>query len=224
MNMKFILGLVFFVSTSLSAQKSNDDLNPQDPKAKTVLDALSAKAKGYSSFSADFEYTLKSAEVNETQKGSVMMKGQTKYKVKIAGQEVVCDGKTVWTYIADAKELQISDLPEEGDEDGNLLNPANAFHMYQKGFKYKHEGTAVAEARNVEVIKLFPMDPTKKNYHTIVLNIDTQKMELVSMIMKGKDGNVYTYKLKNFKANIPVTDSEFVFDESRADDIIDLRE
>ena len=224
MNFKLLLSCVLIVNTSLFAQKSAEDTNPLDPKAKSVLDALSNKAKEYKSFSADFEYTLKSAEVNETQKGSVLMKGQNKYKVKIAGQEIVCDGKTVWTFIEDAKELQISDLPEESEEEGNLLNPANAFHMYQKGFKYKHDGTGTAEGRNVDIIKLFPVNPAKKNYHTIILNIDTEKMELVSVIMKGKDGNTYTYKLKNFKANIPITDADFVFDEKRADDIIDLRE
>ena len=44
------------------------------------------------------------------------------------------------------------------------------------------------------------------------------------MIVLNKDGNVFTYKLKNFKSNVNLTDSDFEFDESLADDIIDLRD
>ena len=104
------------------------------------------------------------------------------------------------------------------------MNPANAFHMYKKGFKYKYDGTATVDGQGVDVIKMFPINPQGKNFHTIIININSEKLELVSMEVRGKDGNVYTYRLKNFKADVPVTDADFIFDESRADDVIDLRE
>lgn len=223
--MKTLFALFFSAATLVGfSQRAQQDLTPQDPKAQAILDALSNKAKSFSTFQADFEYTLKSDEVNETQRGSVMMKGQQKYKVKVAGQEVMSDGKTVWTYIPDAGELQISDLPAESDDEGNMMNPANAFHLYQKGFKYKYEGPATVDGVAVEVVKLFPINPEKKKFHTVIMNVNTQKNELVSVIVKTKDGSTYTYKLKNFKANIPLADSEFTFDESKAEDVIDLRD
>ena len=117
------------MSTALTyAQQAEKDLNPQDPKAQSILDALSDKASAYKSFTADFEYTLinKTEGINETQKGKVTMKGKKKYKLEVAGQEIVCNGETVWTFIKDAGELQISDVPEESEEDGNIMNPANA--------------------------------------------------------------------------------------------------
>lgn len=221
-----ILATALLISASASAQREEKDLNPQDPKAQQILDALSSKAEGYSSFQADFEYTLvnKTEGINETQKGRVTMKGRTKYKLDIAGQVVSSDGESVCTLIKAEKELQISDIPEENEEDGNLMNPSNAFHMYKKGFKYMYDGTGTVDGQNVEIIKMYPMKPEGKNYHTIMVNVNTEKMELVSMEVKGKDGNTYTYKLKNFKANIPVTDSDFKCPEDQADDIIDLRE
>jgi len=227
--MKYLSTLLIAVLALASAghaQKSDAELNPQDPKAQEILDALSNKAQEYKSFSADFEYKLvnKTEGINEVQKGSVMMKGKKKYKLSIVGQTIMSDGETVWTYIEDAGELQISDLPEEDDEDGNMMNPANAFHMYKKGFKYQYAGQAQVDGKQAEVINMFPMNPGKKPYHTIVVNIDYTNLELISMVVKNKDGNVYTYRLKNFKPNIPVTDADFVFDEDQADDIIDLRE
>ena len=103
------------------SQHEEKDLNPQDPKAQEILDALSNKAAGYTSFSADFEYTLlnKSEGINETQSGSVTMKGKQKYKLEVAGQEIISDGETVWTFIKEVGELQISDVPEESEEDGD---------------------------------------------------------------------------------------------------------
>jgi outer membrane lipoprotein carrier protein len=215
------------MSTALTyAQQAEKDLNPQDPKAQSILDALSDKASAYKSFTADFEYTLinKTEGINETQKGKVTMKGKKKYKLEVAGQEIVCNGETVWTFIKDAGELQISDVPEESEEDGNIMNPANAFHMYKKGFKYQYDGKSTIDGKSVDVIRMFPMNPSGKNFHTIIVNIDADKLELVNMVVKGKDGNEYTYRLKNFKADIPVTDADFEFNEDRADDIIDLRD
>lgn len=208
------------------AQQETKDLNPKDPKAQEILDALSSKAEGYKSFSADFEYTLvnKTEGINETQKGKVTMKGNKKYKLEVAGQEIMSDGETVWTFIKDVNEVQISDVPDEDEDEGNIMNPANAFHMYKNGFKYKYEGKSSIDGIEADVIKMYPMNPQGKNYHTVIVNIDKVKLELISMIVKGKDGNEYTYRLKNFSPNIEISDSDFEFDEDRANDIIDLRE
>jgi outer membrane lipoprotein carrier protein len=220
-----IIGLIL-ISGSMIAQRSDEDLNPKDPKAQEILDALSNKAKEYKSFSSDFEYTLvnKADGINETQKGSVSMKGQKKYKLNAAGQQIMCNGETVWTFIKDVKELQISDIPEEDDQDGNMMNPANAFHMYKNGFKYTYVGKETVDGKQADVIKMFPIAPKSKPYHTIVVNVDKPNLELISMVVLNKDGNVYTYRLKNFKANVNLTDSDFEFDESLANDIIDLRD
>ena len=104
------------------------------------------------------------------------------------------------------------------------MNPANAFHMYKTGFNYMYEGKASVEGISVDVVKMFPIDPTKKRFHTVLVNIDTEKNELVSMLVKGKDGNTYTYRLKNFRSDINISFEAFEFDENRADDIIDLRD
>lgn len=220
----FTVGII--AMSAALAQKSEADLNPKDPKAQEILDALSNKAKEYKSFTSDFEYTLvnKQDGINETQTGSVSMKGQKKYKLNVAGQQIMSDGETVWTFIKEVKELQISDMPEEDDQEGNMMNPANAFHLYKNGFKYTYIGKETVDGIEADVIKMFPMDPKSKPYHTVVVNVDRPKLELISMVVLNKDGNVYTYRLKNFKANVNLTDSDFIFNESLADDIIDLRD
>jgi outer membrane lipoprotein-sorting protein len=218
---------MLMISTTLFAQRSEDELTPQDPKAQEILDALSNKAKQYKSFAADFEYILvnKEAGINEKQSGKVRMKGQTKYALDVAGREIVSDGETVWTFLKDVGELQIAELPDEDEDEGNIMNPANAFHMYKNGFKYQYVGKETVDGKEADVIKMFPMEPGKKPFHTVIVNVDKAKLELISTVIKYKDGNVYTYRLKNFKTDLPFTEADFQFDEDRDDveDIIDLR-
>ncbi|MEQ9187904.1 MAG: outer membrane lipoprotein carrier protein LolA [Cryomorphaceae bacterium] len=215
------------LTTALFAQRSEEELTPQDPKAQEILDALSNKAKEYKSFTADFEYVMvnKEAGINEKQTGTVQMKGQKKYKLEVAGREIMSDGESVWTFLKEVGELQISEMPDEEEDEGNIMNPANAFHMYKKGFKYQYVGKETVDGKEADVILMFPMEPGKKPFHTVIVNIDKARLELISMVVKYKNGDMYTYRLKNFKANAPLSDSDFEFDEDRDDveDVIDLR-
>ena len=64
----------------------------------------------------------------------------------------------------------------------------------------------------VHVINLFPKNPGKVQYHTIILYISKSTNDLKKAIMKAKDGTVMTYSLTKFTPNAAVEDSKFVFD------------
>ena len=70
-----------------------------DPAAKKILDQASAKIKSYKSIQAIFTLQVQDAQGSPqgTKKGTLNMKGN-KYVVMITGQEIFCDGKTIWTY------------------------------------------------------------------------------------------------------------------------------
>ena len=67
----------------------------------------------------------------------------------------------------------------------------------------------------VQVVKLFPLDATKKPYHTVVLTVDKAKGEPRSVQVLYKDGNVVTYTLKKFTANAALADTLFVWDKAK---------
>ncbi len=126
----------FCASQKVSAQN--------DPKAKEILLSVSKKVNGLKSLKADFSFSLVNAagKVTDTKKGSFTMKGQ-KYHVMLNGQEIICDGKTVWTYNKDAKEVQVSAY----NPDEQTISPAKLFtDFYDKEYKYSYKGEQKGQA------------------------------------------------------------------------------
>src|SRR6187551_2363964 len=110
-----------------------------DPKALEILDAMSKKYKAVPAFEANISYTLTNEveKINEEFKGKMVVKGD-KYRLVLPEQEVINDGKTLWTYLPEAKEVNIDNFDPTSDD----LNPSKIFEVYKKGFKYLHMGDA----------------------------------------------------------------------------------
>lgn len=174
-----------------------------DSKAKKILDDLSAKTKSYTSIKAEFTKVLeKKDKSKETQDSKLETKGN-KYKLTIPGHEIYCDGKTVWDFVKEANEVIIKDM----ESDNSALNPSTIFTLYEKGYKYKFDGEEAA----INTISLFPENPDKQKFHTIKLNIDKIKKQIVSVKMLMKDGTLQTYTIKSFVGDVEISDSNFTF-------------
>ncbi|MFY9311453.1 MAG: outer membrane lipoprotein carrier protein LolA [Bacteroidia bacterium] len=179
-------------------------IGQNDPKAKKILDELSAKTKSYTSIKAEFSKTLeKKDKSKETQEAKIETKG-SKYKLTITGHEIYSDGKTVWDYGKDANEVIIKDADNEGDE---TISPTNIFTMYEKGYKFKFD----SEDDKTQVVSLFPENPDKQKFHTIKLTIDKVKKQISSVKMLMKDGTSQTFTVKSFVANSDIPDTAFTF-------------
>lgn len=193
-----------------------------DPQAKAILDAVSKKFKTYSSVKADFALKIAngSDKVLDTKKGDVLLKGNA-YRVKLDGQEIYCDGKTVWTYNKATKEVQVNTYqPEEG-----TLSPAKLFtNFYDKDFLYRLDGKKKFNGHAADIIEMTPLDKSKPFFKVIAL-IDSQNKNLVSMEIFEKGGNRYTYQIDKFMPNAPATSTDFVFNQQAHPgvDVVDLR-
>jgi outer membrane lipoprotein-sorting protein len=190
--------------------------------AKKVLDQLSEKASNYSSMKADFEYTMvnKTDGIDESQKGSIMTKGD-KYHLEIAGQRIISDGETVWTVIEEAEEVQINNVPKDEEAD-DFISPTKILTLWEKGFNYKYDKESTLNGNKVDIINLYPEEAEEKSYHTIKLYVDKAKMEIAQIVIKGKDGTDFTYKISSFQANKEIPASSFTFSNGSFE-VIDLR-
>ena len=192
-----------------------------DPKALEVLDAMSKKYKAVPAFEANISYTLTNEveKINEEFKGKMTVKGD-KYRLILPEQEVINDGKTLWTYLPEAKEVNIDNFDPNSDD----LNPSKIFDVYKKGFKYLHMGDATEAGVACDVVDLVP-EKKDAQYFKIRMNISKKDKSIQNFTMFDKSGNRYKYTISKFTPNAAITDSYFSFDVKKYPgvEIIDLR-
>jgi outer membrane lipoprotein-sorting protein len=189
-----------------------------DKKAQDILKTVSTKYKSFKSIKANFSITVENTKdkSKETQKGVLYLKGQ-KYKLEIAGQDILSDGKTRWTFVKDANEVQIDN--QRVDE--NAITPANIFTIYEKGWLSKYTG----DETDSHLVELVPTDTKSKNIFKVKLTISKSQKTISSAKVYDKNGNVQTLSVDKFTADGATDDSIFVFNSSKypGAEIIDLR-
>ena len=192
-----------------------------DPKALEILEAMAKKYRVIPSFEANFSYSLTNDvdKVHDEFKGKMTVKGE-KYKLTLPEQEVVNNGTTLWTYLPDAKEVNIDNVDPNSDD----LNPSKFYEIYKKGYKYlyledKSEGGVVCE-----VVDLVP-EKKDAQYFKVRMNIVKKDKSIQSWVMFDKAGNRYKYLITKFNPGVKVEDSFFTFDVKKYPgvEVIDLR-
>lgn len=211
---KILTGIVLVVlATGLFAQG-------KDPKATALLDEVSAKTKAYKTIQADFTYTMenKQAKIHETKTGVLLVSGD-KYKLTASGQTVICDGKTVWTYLKESNEVQVNNLENKDD----AMTPSKLLTSYNKNYKATIIKDKDVTDPNQEAIELIPN--VTKNFVKAVLVVDKTKKQVKAFKLFDKSGNIFTYKVTKFQTDVPSTASDFAFDASKFPgvEVIDMR-
>lgn len=184
-----------------------------DARSKAVMDKLVAKAKAWTSFEADFSSRLQNTKdkLDVKQEGNMKVKGR-KFRLVLDKNTIINDGTTLYTYNKESNEVNLSD-PAEMDQE---LDPSKLFTQYEKGFKSSLvEEKADASGTVVQTIKLFPLEPAKKAFHTVVITVDKVKVEPKGIQVLYKDGNQVTYSLKKFTTNPELADALFAFDKAK---------
>lgn len=199
-------------------------LNAQtDAKAKAILNEVSKKYRSYDVVKADFTLIINNQQANakDTQQGTLYVKANAnKYKVSMTTQDMISDGKTLWTYLKEGKEVQVTNVTNSDD----ALNPAKIFTIYEKGFKYLYTGDSKVGTKVYHTIDLTPTD-INKSYFKIRLTIDKVAKQIASALILEKNGNKYTYTVKSFVANAKVPESTFTLDAKKYPgvEVVDLR-
>lgn len=173
-----------------------------DRKARTILDEVSAKTKAYKTIRIEFTYKMenKAQNINDSFKGVLISKGEN-YKLSFSGQEIFSNGKTVWTYLKDANEVQINNVSKEDDS----FTPNNLLSSYNENFKAK----LLEENSKQQIIELIPVQ--KKNFNKVRVTIERARKIVGSITIFDKNGSTYTYTVNKFETDLPFTDSMFVF-------------
>lgn len=187
--------------------------NAQDEKSQAILDKLSSKMKGYKSFYIEFSATIKNSAngTNQTETGKGWVKGE-KFTATYGENTIISNGVKTWTIVKEEKTVYQTDASGSDEES---INPKKLMTIWESGFKNKYEKEDKLNNEAVHVINLYPKNPAKVEYHTIVLYISKATNELKKAVMKTKDGTTMTYTVTKFQANPTVEDSMFVFDKKK---------
>ncbi len=205
--MKILLFAFAFISVLAIGQET------KDTKSQAILDKLSTKMKAYKSFYIEFSANIKNASngTNESETGKGWVKDK-KFYASYGDNTIICNGIKTWTIVKEEKSVYESDA---NDDDEESMNPKKLMTIWETGFKNKYEREETLAGEAVHVIYLFPKNPSKVNYHTIVLYITKNSNELKKAILKTKDATVMTYTLSKFQGNETVEDTKFVFDQKK---------
>lgn len=190
------------VLTSLILLLTIGMMAQNDKKAQTILNDLSATTKSYKSIRIEFTYKMENTakKINESYKGVLISKGD-KYKLTFSGQEVICDSKTVWTYLKDANEVQINSVNTDDDS----FTPTKLLSSYNKDYRPK----LIKETSQIQTIELVPIK--KKNFTKVRATIDRTKKMINTISIYDKNGSIYSYIVNKMDVNQPFTDSMFTF-------------
>jgi len=216
MNKLYIALFLLTAGLSATAQAKND------PAAKAILDAVSTKFKTFTTVQAGFTYKVENAagKVMSTKKGTILMKG-TKYRVSFGGQEIFCNGTTIWNYDKAANEVTISKL----DASSGMITPQKLFtNFYDKDFLYMLNGEKKLGGKTIQEIEMTPVDKSKP-FHKVYLQVDKAAKTIYSTKVLENGGTRYSYTVSSMKTNAALADGQFVFDKSKYPGVeeIDLR-
>ena len=218
--MKKILTLLSIFSLVI-ANPFNSVSETQDNKSNEILNKLSKTYKTYKSVKASFTVTIynKKSNTKVRQTGQLYQKGK-KFRVNMSGQEIYCDGKTIWTYIDGANEVQVSKFDAKSMD----INPSEIFTIYEKGFVHKYGGQKVVGTKTLDIVELTPTDKSK-GYFKVKLGIDKLANKVKEMVVYSKNGLETTYAINKLDANVPINDSYFKFNTKDKPGVIviDLR-
>lgn len=225
MNIKWnnVASLVLFVL--LAGASGHGALAQNDAAAKALLDKVSSQYAGYQTIQADFSIKASQSGQQGTgyaDSGTLLMQAASnKYRISMAEQDLISDGKAQWTVLKEVKEVHVSDV----DEANQAISPTNIFSFFNSGYKY----VSAADERDggvaLHVIELSPEEPRKSQYFKIKLRISKTDNLIRDITVFDKNGGRYTYEIKNFKANPTVAANTFAFSTQAYPgmEVIDLR-
>lgn len=207
-----LLCICILISINNMCKSQDKTYQAVDPKAKTILDQVSAKTKAYKTIQAEFGIVIdnKQAKTKDSKKGTIWIK-LNKYKIDLASSLIFNDGKTQWSYMKDANEVNVT-TPDPNDD--SSLNPAKMFTIYEKGYKIKFIAEKFEGSRALYEIELYPTD-LKKDFTKITLKIDKTKMQIFSMKRYGKDGTDYLIEVVKMETDKDMLDAMFTFDKTK---------
>ncbi len=196
---------LLFAAQAVSAQNN----------AESLVRILVEQVKSHKNVEMTFSYQISPDGKNysDAQEGHAWLQGEA-YKIEMAEQQSISDGKTIWTYLVDDEEVLVSNA-SEGEDNTPLKLLTSLDESYVASLtNIDPQGNATIELAN-----------PKGQYKRVTLKTNTKKNELKSADIYMEDGTKVAVTVKEMKYDQNLDDKFFTFDAKKHPnvDVIDMR-
>lgn len=200
-----VLGMFLFTTAAFSQQ--SDDLD-------TVVDKIQNKYEKIKDFHADFTQEANVKALNKVQKaeGEVWFKkpGMMRWNYyEPAKDEIVSDGKTLWYYNEEEKQVIQSSLNQVSETETTttlLSGLGNIKELFKASFSESKE----FETNGNYLIDLQPKED-EENYNKVTVSVDKDSMIVNTIYLYDPFGNLTKVTLEDIELDGGVSDSLFSF-------------
>lgn len=176
-----------------------------DKQAEKILEEVSKKMQSFNAMQIDFTYLMENTKekIKESKTGTILIQGD-KYRLSIDDQLIISDGKSIWTYMKSANEVQINEVDSEDE-----LNPVKMLTGYNKNFNPKFIREMAKQGKTIQIIDLTPKKT--QSFYKVRIEIDKTRKTMVSSAIFEKSGNTFTYSINKLVENPTVNANSFIF-------------
>ncbi len=172
--------------------------------AQSLLKKTLDKMSSYKNFSSGLTYSMVNEQNNiyEKKTGTILVEGE-KFRIALMGQIIISDGKSMWTIIKDSKEVMLSTLDPN---DPSNVSPTKILEEYSD-----YHARFAKGGRKGKVKTLLLTSKKKSTFHKVTITIDVSKYLVKRFSLYDDDGNVFTYDIFNFKADVNFPKGTFTY-------------
>ena len=202
---KLIVGLVLLLAAQAVSAQNN---------AEAIIRLMVNQMKSHKNVEMSYKYQVSSDGITtDSQQGKAWLQGEA-YKVEMVEQEIISDGKTIWTYLIDEEEVMISNA-DDGVDNTPLKLLTSLDESYAATLtNMDAQGNATIELAN-----------PKGQYKRVTLKANASKLEIKSMDVYMEDGTKLMVTIDEMKFDQELDNKFFTFDTKKHPkvDIIDMR-
>jgi len=187
-------------------------INAQD--AKSYLKNIQEKFSEINNFSADFKQDASAAFGGEnfSVSGKITYEAKNKFVVSFGGQEIYCNGETVWNYNPTQERVVINSF----DEQFSTFTIDRFLYEIPKN----SEISFAEKAGNYSGVILKPKDD--EQFSKIVIYTDND-FDIIRIKLSDQGGAEYDIKLSGIKYNIGLASDYFNYSPKEGIKVIDFR-
>ena len=183
--------------------------------AEALIRVLVDQIKSHQNVEMTFNYQISpdGKQMGDSEKGHAWLQGEA-YKVEMADEQTISDGKTIWLYLVDEEEVMISNATDGVDN-----TPLKLLTSLDENY------VATLTGIDTQGIATIELANPKGQYKRVTLKINAKKSELKSADIYLEDGSKFVINVEEMKFDQKLDDKFFTFDTKKHPkvDVIDMR-